>query len=813
MRTIYFLVLVIACLFLHACSDSAVSEMYSPSLTNQLLSVSPKELTFSEFGESKTLTVSALNNSWKFVDYPDWLTITPNSGDASSTVTVTASQNQSADVTRTCVFYLQSTNTAWEYKAYVSASQKNAEPYITLSPSSLSFDASSSTKSVNISSNVKWEATCNEIWLTALQTNDGIEVKVEENTTGVAKNGIIQIFGEGVSKSLSVFQQANGVACSVDNLEFPQDGGTQNFTITTQTRWKAKASNEWIKVLPSTGEAGKNSISVMVDENPTYSDRHGYVFIEVGNVRVAQISVVQKGFYLTIIPASLTFGPQKESKPVSISSNVGWTANTSDNWISLSENKGNGDGVITISVEDIASETQRTGTVSVNSTDGLISENINIVQDGVSISADIQQMHFPYEGGNQDLNIEVNADWTISSDDSWLSFLPNAGSSVNKRTVVSVTENIEEDDRSASFLINTSVYSKEINVLQDGKYFNVNSEALNVQATANTITLDVRTSEHWTAETNSPWLTVSPSSGVGDAVVSISVAENNGSDNRQGQVIFKPADGRQIVINVTQKCKTIEVTPEAITLEYDCTPLTVLVNAVGTFTVSTTTPWIKISNVTTSSFDISAINETYASRSGSVKVAIDGTTIYKELSVTQNEMVEEKAYVDLDLPSGTLWARVNLGAKSHTEFGTYFQWGGTRGGDEDVPGMDVHYSIKGTYMDAATRIWGDEWVMPDCDQVKELFHYCQKEFVVEKGVNLTKFSRNNKVLYLPTYPGWQSQYDEKVYNAGELGYYWTCEPKRDTTGLSAYAFRLRDSNVIPLEKECGSPIRPVRKKK
>ena len=138
MKKIYYLILLITSIVLNACSDSIVEEIYYPSLTNQLLTVNPKEITFSEFGESKTLTISTLKTSWKFVDYPEWITITPNSGDARSTVTVTASQNTSADVTRTCVFYLQSTDPNWKYKVYVSATQKNANAFITPSPSSLS---------------------------------------------------------------------------------------------------------------------------------------------------------------------------------------------------------------------------------------------------------------------------------------------------------------------------------------------------------------------------------------------------------------------------------------------------------------------------------------------------------------------------------------------------------------------------------------------------------------------------------------------------------------------------------------------------
>ena len=36
-------------------------------------------------------------------------------------------------------------------------------------------------------------------------------------------------------------------------------------------------------------------------------------------------------------------------------------------------------------------------------------------------------------------------------------------------------------------------------------------------------------------------------------------------------------------------------------------------------------------------------------------------------------------YVDLNLPSGTLWATCNIGASKPSESGLYFQWGDTQG--------------------------------------------------------------------------------------------------------------------------------------
>lgn len=48
---------------------------------------------------------------------------------------------------------------------------------------------------------------------------------------------------------------------------------------------------------------------------------------------------------------------------------------------------------------------------------------------------------------------------------------------------------------------------------------------------------------------------------------------------------------------------------------------------------------------------------------------------YMDKSINNNGY----GYVDLGLPSGTLWATCNIGASKPSESGLYFQWGDTEG--------------------------------------------------------------------------------------------------------------------------------------
>ncbi len=104
-------------------------------------------------------------------------------------------------------------------------------------------------------------------------------------------------------------------------------------------------------------------------------------------------------------------------------------------------------------------------------------------------------------------------------------------------------------------------------------------------------------------------------------------------------------------------------------------------------------------------------------------------------------------YVDLGLPSGTLWATYNVGASAPTEGGDYFAWGETKpktdfSWDNYKWGTKKHatkYCTEAKYGvvdgltvlsaadDAATENWGCDWRMPMSEEINELINSCEWE--------------------------------------------------------------------------------------
>ena len=225
--------------------------------------------------------------------------------------------------------------------------------------------------------------------------------------------------------------------------------------------------------------------------------------------------------------------------------------------------------------------------------------------------------------------------------------------------------------------------------------------------------------------------------------------------------------------------------------------------------------------------------------------ATDGSGVTAECQVTVKKE-DTMEYVDLGLPSGTLWATCNLGARSPEEYGDYFAWGETEPKDNYTWGTykwmtagkdDWNYINKYTFPDnqtegcwysggqfvgdgkqeldpeddAATALLGSSWQIPSVAQIYELLHgdYTTSEWTTQGGVYGRKVTskKNGNSIFLPA-AGWRS--GATLYDEGKTGYYWS----NSLGGLTAdYAFPLNfDAGYWGVEHHdrfCGHPIRPV----
>ena len=201
-------------------------------------------------------------------------------------------------------------------------------------------------------------------------------------------------------------------------------------------------------------------------------------------------------------------------------------------------------------------------------------------------------------------------------------------------------------------------------------------------------------------------------------------------------------------------------------------------------------------------------------------------------SVTFNKMMHNgHEYVDLGLPSGTLWATCNVGANKPEEYGDYFAWGETRNKTtydwSTYKWFSVYYdnltkyctnssygSVDNkTYLDmsddAARSNWGGNWCMPTDEDLIELREQCTWTWINQNGVNGYKLTnkKNSSSIFLPA-AGFRGD-GSNNRPSGFYGYYWS----RSNTDYSYFAYYLLfASSGVELNDErrcCGFSIRPV----
>ncbi|MBQ6204853.1 MAG: hypothetical protein IJK46_12255, partial [Prevotella sp.] len=176
--------------------------------------------------------------------------------------------------------------------------------------------------------------------------------------------------------------------------------------------------------------------------------------------------------------------------------------------------------------------------------------------------------------------------------------------------------------------------------------------------------------------------------------------------------------------------------------------------------------------------------------------------------------------VDLGLPSGTLWANMNVGASKPEDYGNYYAWGEVAVKETYTSenymnsGINLGYNgdIAGTNNDAAYINMGNNWKMPTQEQMEELRDKCSWIWTCENSVNGYRVvGPNGKYIFLPSVgymsgstlcsPGYSSNRDDhgasywsSQCNTGNTSYGWSLSWRYGYSSSTRY---VNGGNVHP----------------
>lgn len=178
---------------------------------------------------------------------------------------------------------------------------------------------------------------------------------------------------------------------------------------------------------------------------------------------------------------------------------------------------------------------------------------------------------------------------------------------------------------------------------------------------------------------------------------------------------------------------------------------------------------------------------------------LEDVVLYAQWKAYKGEL-NGREWVDLGLPSGTLWATCNIGADSPTAFGDYFAWAETSPQASNAYSWETYKYANGDRLrltkycnmsstgdngftdeliklepsdDAAAVNWGDGWRMPTTAEAFELRECCSYAWTTQNGVKGRLIvGPNGNSFFLPA----AGSINNGNYNqVGNSCYCWTSE--------------------------------------
>lgn len=195
--------------------------------------------------------------------------------------------------------------------------------------------------------------------------------------------------------------------------------------------------------------------------------------------------------------------------------------------------------------------------------------------------------------------------------------------------------------------------------------------------------------------------------------------------------------------------------------------------------------------------------------------------------------MNEHGYVDLGLPSGTLWATCNLGATLPLEAGNHYAWGELSTKNQVYNWTTYRYCNRSSNTltkycsnssygnngftdalntleasdDAATANWGSVWRMPTNTEFDELNTNCTVIWTTQNGMPGNMYvGPNGNSIFLPC----AEPYNENDMVNPNVAYYWSSSLCTNRpTGAWGLVGDYENSSLVVISRSWGLAVRPV----
>ena len=540
-----------------------------------------------------------------------------------------------------------------------------AGAHLTLSTDGIVSNANAVNVTVTVTSDTTWNvSTSDASWLTisditpANRTGDGsFRVNATVNTTGARRMGSITVTGDGITRQMSVEQQAETLAIARSGGILPSGANSDIVTVTTNGTWNMPTSDaDWLTISDITpaNRTGNGSFRINATANTMGTERTATITVVGGGV-FRQLTVTQAAVaaILTVERNGGTLASGATFDTVTVTSNTTWLPTSNVNWLGIvhiSPENRTGNGSFRIVTAANTTSMDRTGTITV--TGGGITRQLSVTQAAAGVLTITPGSSMSFESSdanNVTFTVTSNGTWNMpTSNANWLTIsnVTPADRTGNGSFRINLTANTDTE-RTGIITVTGGGATHQISVSQVAASLAIERSGGILASGASSDIVTVTSNGTWNMPTSdASWLTISNITPVNRAFsgsFSINATVNPTSAERTGTITVT-GGGITRTLTVTQAAGTTTLAiarSGSGSLASGGVFDTVNVTSNTTWNTPTSdASWLTISDITpdnrtgNGSFRINATaNTTGVERTATVTVV--GGGMFRQLTVTQ----------------------------------------------------------------------------------------------------------------------------------------------------------------------------------
>lgn len=449
-------------------------------------------------------------------------------------------------------------------------------PFVTMTgPRSYTFTREGGIQTFAFSCNRDWSVSSSETWIRITPSSgaasDGditVTITCSPNTTYDPRIATITLKVEELTEIISVSQDTGlGLILSPTTFDLTNAAQTIEVEVRQNVNYAIEideACTDWIKK-GGTKALSTDKVTFTIAANTSYDNREGKItFKQTDGDLVQTVTVRQSqtnGLFITTPDYNLS--NEAHTLSVEVKANVEFEVTSQAEWIKFVETKALTPSTVTLSVEANESYDNRTGTVLVKQKNGDLTGTITVNQKQTDYMS-VTPTSFEVTNAEQTIDVVVtdNVSYSVVIPDdakSWISIVSNTQTKAltDDKVILAIAQNLTYDPRTASITIKQTdgplAETVEIKQAQGDGLF-VTTPEYNLSNEAHTVSVELKANVEFEVTPEVDWITYVDTKALSAFTVTLSVAANEGYDNRTGKVKIKQKNGSlEETVTINQK--------------------------------------------------------------------------------------------------------------------------------------------------------------------------------------------------------------------------------------------------------------------